>query len=153
MAKAASISQQIWDMKYRLKGADGEPVDKTVADTWRRVARALAEPERDPAAWERRFFEAMEDFRFLPGGRIFSGAARARATRRQVSETVLSTGSPSAPWRRYFMSQICWEIDAAFAITAPAGAGSPGRRPRSALSEARKSLKTQCFQWFFQNPL
>ena len=65
-------------MKYRLKGADGEPVDKTVSDTWRRVARALAEPEREPAAWERRFFEAMEDFRFLPGGRIFSGAGSGR---------------------------------------------------------------------------
>ena len=78
MAKAASISQQIWDMKYRLKGADGEPVDKTVSDTWRRVARALAEPEREPAAWEQRFFEAMEDFRFLPGGRIFSGAGSGR---------------------------------------------------------------------------
>ena len=78
MAKAASISQQIWDMKYRLKGADGEPVDKTVSDTWRRVARALAEPEREPAAWERLFFEAMEDFRFLPGGRIFSGAGSGR---------------------------------------------------------------------------
>ena len=82
-----------------------------------------------------------------------SGAARARATRRQVSETVLSTGSPSAALRRYFMSQICWEIDAAFAITAPAFAGSPGRRPRRPPPEARKSLKTQCFQWIFQNPL
>ncbi|MFQ5620015.1 MAG: ribonucleotide reductase N-terminal alpha domain-containing protein, partial [Rhodospirillales bacterium] len=78
MAKAASISQQIWDMKYRLKGADGEPVDKTVSDTWRRVARALAAPEEEPAAWEQRFFEAMEDFRFLPGGRIFSGAGSGR---------------------------------------------------------------------------
>ena len=65
-------------MKYRLKGADGEPVDKTVSDTWRRVARALAESEREPAAWEQRFFEAMEDFRFLPGGRIFSGAGSGR---------------------------------------------------------------------------
>ncbi len=78
MAKAASISQQIWDMKYRLKGADGEPVDKTVSDTWRRVARALAAPETDPATWEPRFLEAMEDFRFLPGGRIFSGAGSGR---------------------------------------------------------------------------
>ena len=65
-------------MKYRLKGADGEPVDKTVSDTWRRVARALAAPETDPAAWEPRFLEAMEDFRFLPGGRIFSGAGSGR---------------------------------------------------------------------------
>ena len=65
-------------MKYRLKAADGEPVDKTVSDTWRRVARALAAPETDPAAWEPRFLEAMEDFRFLPGGRIFSGAGSGR---------------------------------------------------------------------------
>ena len=48
MAVVASISQQIWDMKYRLKGSSGEPVDKTIEDTWRRVATALAAPERDP---------------------------------------------------------------------------------------------------------
>ena len=47
MTKPAHISQQIWEMKYRLKGADGRPVDKTMADTWRRVARPLAEPEKD----------------------------------------------------------------------------------------------------------
>ena len=40
MVEVASISQQIWDMKYRLKGVDGRPVDKTISDTWRRVARA-----------------------------------------------------------------------------------------------------------------
>ena len=42
MAVVASISQQIWDMKYRLKGPLGEPFDKTIEDTWRRVATALA---------------------------------------------------------------------------------------------------------------
>jgi ribonucleoside-diphosphate reductase alpha chain len=78
MAQVASVSQQIWDMKYRLKGADGQPVDKTIEDTWRRVARALAEPEKNPAAWEARFYEALEDFRFLPAGRIVSGAGSAR---------------------------------------------------------------------------
>ena len=46
MTQPAHISQQIWDMKYRLKGADGRPVDKTMADTWARVARALSEPEK-----------------------------------------------------------------------------------------------------------
>ena len=74
----APVSQQIWEMKYRLKTADGRPVDRTVADTWRRVAKALAQPERDPAAWEERFFTAMEDFRFLPAGRILSGAGANR---------------------------------------------------------------------------
>ena len=45
MAQVAAISQQIWDMKYRLKGPDGAPVDKTIEDSWRRVAAALAEAE------------------------------------------------------------------------------------------------------------
>jgi ribonucleoside-diphosphate reductase alpha chain len=78
MSQVSAISQQIWDMKYRLKGADGHPVDKTVADTWRRLARALAAPEADKAFWEQRFFEAIEDFRFLPAGRILSGAGADR---------------------------------------------------------------------------
>ncbi|MDX9860429.1 MAG: adenosylcobalamin-dependent ribonucleoside-diphosphate reductase [Rhodospirillales bacterium] len=78
MTQVAPISQQIWDMKYRLKRADGSPVDKTIEDTWRRVARALAAPEQEPAAWEGRFFDALSDFRFLPAGRIFSGAGSER---------------------------------------------------------------------------
>ena len=78
MARVASISQQIWDMKYRLKRSDGRPVDKTIADTWRRLARFLATPENDPDFWESRFYEALEDFRFLPAGRILSGAGSGR---------------------------------------------------------------------------
>ncbi|MEQ8192903.1 MAG: adenosylcobalamin-dependent ribonucleoside-diphosphate reductase, partial [Rhodospirillales bacterium] len=78
MAQVASISQQIWDMKYRLKRGDGEVVDKTIADTWRRVARALAAPEADPALWEDRFYTALEDFKFLPAGRIMAGAGAER---------------------------------------------------------------------------
>lgn len=74
----APVSQQIWEMKYRLKSSDGRPVDRTVRDSWRRVARALAQPERDPAAWEERFFAVMEDFKFLPAGRILSGAGANR---------------------------------------------------------------------------
>ena len=58
MATVAAISQQIWDMKYRLKGPSGEPVDKTIEDTWRRVAAACAAPERDPAHWAARFYAA-----------------------------------------------------------------------------------------------
>ncbi|MEX2648432.1 MAG: LAGLIDADG family homing endonuclease, partial [Alphaproteobacteria bacterium] len=72
------ISLQIWDMKYRLKGADGTPLDRTIEDSWRRVARALAAPEQDPARWERTFFEALRDFRFLPAGRILAGAGTMR---------------------------------------------------------------------------
>ena len=76
---AAPISEQIWDMKYRLKSADGVAEDASVDDTWRRIARALAAVETDPAAWEPRFFDALADFRFLPAGRIVAGAGTGRS--------------------------------------------------------------------------
>ena len=76
---AAPIAEQIWDMKYRLKEADGTPVDATVEDSWRRIARALASVEKDPAAWEGRFYAALEDFKYLPAGRITAGAGTGRS--------------------------------------------------------------------------
>ena len=78
MPSVAPISQQVWDMKYRLKAADGAPVDKTIEDTWRRVAKALAAIEADPGAWAPRFYQALENFRFLPAGRIVAGAGSER---------------------------------------------------------------------------
>ena len=78
MASIAAISQQIWDMKYRLKTVDGAPVDKTLNDSFRRVANALAQPEREKEYWAERFYKAMSDFRFLPAGRILSGAGSNR---------------------------------------------------------------------------
>ncbi len=75
---SAPIAETIWDMKYRLKDADGTPVDATVEDTWRRIARALAEVEDDREIWEDRFYEALYDFRFLPAGRIIAGAGTGR---------------------------------------------------------------------------
>jgi ribonucleoside-diphosphate reductase alpha chain len=78
MAVVASISQQIWDMKYRLKGPSGEAIDRTIEDTWRRVANAAAVPEKEPTRWAERFYAAMSDFRFLPAGRVVAGAGAGR---------------------------------------------------------------------------
>jgi ribonucleoside-diphosphate reductase alpha chain len=78
MPPVSALSQQIWDMKYRLKTAAGEPVDKTIEQTWRRVARALAKPERESKAWVARFYAALEGFQFLPAGRILAGAGTKR---------------------------------------------------------------------------
>ncbi|HJU17076.1 MAG TPA: adenosylcobalamin-dependent ribonucleoside-diphosphate reductase [Stellaceae bacterium] len=78
MALVGSISQRIWDMKYRLKASSGEPLDRTIEDTWRRVAEALAAPERESETWAERFFAAMADFKFLPAGRIVAGAGSGR---------------------------------------------------------------------------
>ncbi len=75
---AAPIAEQIWDMKYRFKQADGTPIDQTVEDSWRRIARDLARVEADPAHWEDKFFAALEDFKYLPAGRITAGAGTAR---------------------------------------------------------------------------
>jgi ribonucleoside-diphosphate reductase alpha chain len=75
----APIAEQIWDMKYRLKTADGAVQDQTVEDTWRRIARALAEAESDPTGWEDHFYTALEDFKFLPAGRITAGAGTGRS--------------------------------------------------------------------------
>jgi ribonucleoside-diphosphate reductase alpha chain len=79
VALVGSISQQIWDMKYRLRGPSGEVIDKTIEDTWRRVATALAAPERDIALWAERFYAAMADFKFLPAGRVVAGAGSRRS--------------------------------------------------------------------------
>ena len=75
----APIAEQIWDMKYRLKEADGTALDTTVEDTWRRIARSLAEVEAEPKVWEDRFYGALEDFKYLPAGRITAGAGTARS--------------------------------------------------------------------------
>lgn len=75
---AAPIAESIWDMKYRFKEADGTPIDQTVEDSWRRIARDLAKVEKDPSAWEDKFYAALEDFKYLPAGRITAGAGTAR---------------------------------------------------------------------------
>jgi ribonucleoside-diphosphate reductase alpha chain len=73
------ISQQIWQTKYRYRAGDGVG-EQTIADTWRRVARAIAAVEpRDRAHWEQKFFDLLQDFKFLPGGRILAGAGTGRS--------------------------------------------------------------------------
>lgn len=73
----SNIARHVWDAKYRLRDAQTQEHD--IADTWRRVAFALASVEpRGAADWERRFFALLEDFQFLPAGRILAGAGTQR---------------------------------------------------------------------------
>jgi ribonucleoside-diphosphate reductase alpha chain len=75
---SAPIAEAIWDMKYRMKEADGTPIDQTVEDSWRRVARSLAAVESEPDLWEERFYDALDGFKYLPAGRIAAGAGTGR---------------------------------------------------------------------------
>ena len=73
-----AISQQIWDMKYRLKDQNGTFLEQTVQDTWGRIAKALSEVETEPKKWETIFYNALTDFKFLPAGRITAGSGTKR---------------------------------------------------------------------------
>jgi ribonucleoside-diphosphate reductase alpha chain len=76
-----SFSHRVWDLKYRLKHPDGIPIDRSVDDTWARVARAAAEaePKDKREFWAAEFSSALTDYRFLPAGRILAGAGTGRA--------------------------------------------------------------------------
>ncbi len=69
-------SQDIWDKKYRLKSKLGDPIDRTIDDTFKRVARALADAEDNAdkrAYWYERFLWALRRGA-IPAGRITSNA-------------------------------------------------------------------------------
>ncbi len=69
------IARHVWETRYRA-GAENEA---SIAATWRRVAHTLAGVEpADPALWEQRFLDVLQDFQFLPGGRIQAGAGTGR---------------------------------------------------------------------------
>ncbi len=70
-----AASADIWDKKYRLKAKDGTILDQTVENTWKRVARALAEVEEEGkrAEWYDRFLWALQHGA-IPAGRITSNA-------------------------------------------------------------------------------
>ena len=63
-----SFSQETWEQKYKYKN------DTCIEDTWRRVAKDLSSVEENKEEWEEKFYTALEDFKFVPGGRITSNA-------------------------------------------------------------------------------
>ena len=69
-------SYDIWDKKYRLKAKNGDAVDHSIDDTFKRVAKALSEVEKTPELqkhWQERFFWALRHGA-IPAGRITSNA-------------------------------------------------------------------------------
>ena len=79
------ICEQIWNQKYRFKTErEGIKSDANVVDTWGRIAEACADVPRlhnnneERKALEQRFYSGLYDFKFLPAGRINSGAGTGR---------------------------------------------------------------------------
>lgn len=71
------ISDYIWRKKYRY--VDDDVVwDKDIEASWHRVAKALASTELDASTWEQQFYDLLNDFKFLPGGRILANAGTER---------------------------------------------------------------------------
>jgi ribonucleoside-diphosphate reductase alpha chain len=68
-------SLDIWDKKYRLTAKDGTPIDHTMDDTYKRVARALADVEREEVRehWYAEFLWALRRGA-IPAGRVTSNA-------------------------------------------------------------------------------
>ena len=79
MEPITDIAKKIWREKYQLKATDGRPIDKTLNDTWRRVAKSLSFPEKNPSLWEKKFYNALKKSKFMPAGRILSGAGTDRS--------------------------------------------------------------------------
>ena len=70
------IRQTVFLDRYALKDKEGKPIETEPEQMWRRIAHAVAHTEKKNKqdVWEEKFYQAMEDFVFVPGGRILSGA-------------------------------------------------------------------------------
>ncbi|MBA1148662.1 adenosylcobalamin-dependent ribonucleoside-diphosphate reductase [Ectothiorhodospiraceae bacterium WFHF3C12] len=75
-----SIAEHIWATKYRFDGRPHGTAERSPAQTWSRVATALAgaESSGDAAHWAAAFRRLLDEGLFLPGGRILAGAGTGR---------------------------------------------------------------------------
>lgn len=71
------IRRDVFLDRYSLKESDGQSMEKFPEQMWRRVAWGIAQVEKtkkERVFWEEKFYQAMEGFKFVPAGRILSGA-------------------------------------------------------------------------------
>jgi ribonucleoside-diphosphate reductase alpha chain len=74
--KLDGIRNKVFLDRYALKGEKGELLEQAPEEMWERVARGIASNEKKEKReyWEKKFYDVMSDFKFVPGGRILSGA-------------------------------------------------------------------------------
>ena len=74
--KLDGIRRQVFLDRYSVKDKKGNPTEKTSETMWKRVTQAVSSVEKkeERKKWEKEFYQAMEDFKYVPGGRILAGA-------------------------------------------------------------------------------
>ncbi len=74
--KLDGVRQKVFLDRYSLKDKAGNPMEQTPDEMWKRVAKGIAGQEKKSLqkTWEKKFYDAMDGFKFLPGGRILAGA-------------------------------------------------------------------------------
>ena len=74
--KLDGVREKVFLDRYSLKDKDGNPMEKTPDQMWKRVAKGVSKQEKksQQKKWEKKFVDVMTDFKFVPGGRILSGA-------------------------------------------------------------------------------
>ena len=75
------LRARVFYEKYALRDQHGVQVEKLPDELWRRVARELALPEKTEEArkeWTTKFHWLLQDYRFVPGGRVMFGAGQSR---------------------------------------------------------------------------
>lgn len=85
------ISKTIWEDKYQFKGNDKENADVTIEDNWNRIAKFLSQPEKNKKYWESKFLSILQDFKFIPAGRIMSNAGTGRERTTCINCFVMGT--------------------------------------------------------------
>ncbi|KKR76831.1 MAG: Ribonucleoside-diphosphate reductase [Candidatus Levybacteria bacterium GW2011_GWA2_40_8] len=74
--KLDGVRQKVFLDRYSLKDKKGNPIEQTPQEMWKRVAKGIAQKEKPRLrkVWEKKFYNVMDGFKFLPGGRILAGA-------------------------------------------------------------------------------
>src|SRR5271154_3460666 len=119
-------SFDIWDKKYRLTAKDGSPIDNSMDDTYKRVARALADVETEESReqWYESFLWALRHGA-IPAGRVTSNAGALE--HKPATSTINCTVSGTI---RDSMDDILKKVHEA-GLTLKAGCVAPGTLVRT----------------------
>jgi ribonucleoside-diphosphate reductase alpha chain len=119
-------SYDIWDKKYRLIAKDGTPIDRSMDDTYKRVARALADVESPDVRehWYESFLWSLRHGA-IPAGRVTSNAGALE--HKPATSTINCTVSGTI---RDSMDDILKKVHEA-GLTLKAGCVAPGTLVRT----------------------